>query len=273
MRKFILTNANGNTYSLNSLNSFLENPEGLGFEYDVEYENYNNYFVETSRELKQIEFKGDVHFKTYEEYYNFMLFCQYKPLELAYTAYKTFYMTCNVDRIKKEEIKENNRVTCPIKIVGLTPFYEKITKKNEQTDSEGKTYSYTYPYKYVDTDTGVIELDVLTNLNSGISLTLLGPLINPTWAHYVNGEKILSGKINAEIDENNRLVIDSSTIPYSIQEKDSYNNVVKDRYQNSDFSTKRFIILRDGLNKISCTHEGTNRIQMIVEAHVNYESV
>lgn len=273
MRKFILINSKGERYDLNSGKSFLFEPSGLGYEYKTDSENYNDFFVETSRELKQPKVKGKVSFASYEEYYKFVKFVQFRPLELEYTSYKTFYMTCNVGKLTKAELETASRLNSDIELVGTTPFYQKIIKNNTSIGNVGKTYPYTYPYTYAAADTGTVEFEVDSNMDSGVKMTMLGPLINPSWSYFVNGVKQLAGKINAEIASGNRLVIDTTQSPYSILEVDNKNEVVEDRYGNSDFSTKRFIQLKAGTNVITCTHEGTNTISMIMEAHVNYESV
>ena len=56
------------------------------------------------------------------------------------------------------------------------------------------------------------------------------------------------------------LVIDSTTIPYSIIEYDSADRVVADRYPLCDFSTKRFFMLQVGSNSIAISHDGTNDV-------------
>ena len=103
MRQFVLINSKGEKYSFNEKKSFMAEPSGLGYEFKVEYENYNDYFVEKDRELKQPKIKGKVYFSSYEEYYRFISFIQYRPLELEYTSHKTFYMICNVDKLEKKE--------------------------------------------------------------------------------------------------------------------------------------------------------------------------
>ena len=54
MRQFILYNAIGERYSLNDLKSFMQNPEGLGMERKVNYEQIGEYYVPISEELEQI---------------------------------------------------------------------------------------------------------------------------------------------------------------------------------------------------------------------------
>ncbi len=273
MRRFVLTNSKGEKYDLNAAKSFMADPSGLGYEYKTDYENYNDFFVETSREMKQPKVKGKIHFRSYEEYHNFIRFSQFRPLELEYKSYNTFYMACNVEKLSKAELVECGKLRSDIEIVGITPFYDKIIKSNTSVGTVGKTYPYKYPYTYAAADTGTVEFEVFSNMDSGVKMTMLGPLINPSWSYFVNGEKQLAGKINAEIASENRLVIDTTKSPYSIHEVNNKNEVVLDRYGDSDFTTKRFIQLKAGTNVITCTHEGTNTISMIMEAHVNYESV
>ena len=273
MRRFVLINSKGMRYDLNAGKAFMTNPTGLGYDVKADYENYNDFFVVKSREMKQPKVKGTINFDSYEEYFNFISFCQFIPLELEYTSYKTFYMTCNIDKLEKKELEGVGKLKCPVEIVGVTPFYDKIVKSNTSTGTVGKTYPYTYPYTYAGADTGTVEFDVNSNMDSGVKMTMMGPLTNPSWSYFVNGIKRLSGKINANIASGNRLVIDTTKSPYTIHEVDNKNELVEDRYKNSDFTTKRFIQLQAGTSVITCTHEGTNTISMIVEAHVNYESV
>lgn len=273
MRRFVLINSKGVRYDLNAGKSFLTDPSGLGYESKADYENYNDFFVEKSREMKQPKVKGTINFNSYEEYFEFIAFSQFRPLELEYTAHRTFYMTCNIDRLEKKELSEFGKLKCQVEIVGITPFYDKIVKSNTSTGNIGKSYPYTYPYSYAGADTGTVEFEVNSNMDSGVKMTMMGPLINPSWSYFVNGIKQLSGKVNASIASGNRLIIDTTKSPYIIHEVDNKNEIVADRYENSDFTTKRFIQLKAGTNVITCTHEGTNTISMIMEAHINYESV
>ena len=70
-----------------------------------------------------------------------------------------------------------------------------------------------------------------------------------------------------------KLVIDSTSIPYSIVEKGVGDDVVADRYQMCDFTTERFFNLQHGINRISVTHEGLNTVNMLVEGKISYETV
>ena len=91
--------------------------------------------------------------------------------------------------------------------------------------------------------------------------------------HYVNDVVEISGKVNCTIGASERLVIDTSTSPYTIKKLDTYMQEIEDCYQNSDFSTKRFVTLKNGENKIAFSHEGATDLTAIIEAKLIYESV
>ena len=52
-----------------------------------------------------------------------------------------------------------------------------------------------------------------------------------------------------------------------------WGEVIADRYQACDFTTKRFILLQNGTNRISLSHDGLNSVDMMVEAKISYETV
>ena len=82
-----------------------------------------------------------------------------------------------------------------------------------------------------------------------------------------------TGKVNGVIEDNRKLVIDTTKVPYEIRQYDLVNNLISDMYQQSDFSTKRFIRLGYGRNVISVSQEGTGNLRMGVEAQVEYAAV
>ena len=84
---------------------------------------------------------------------------------------------------------------------------------------------------------------------------------------------VATGKVNGNIEKNNKLVIDTTTIPYTIHQYDMNNNLISDMYQLSDFSTYRFMMLGYGKNVISVTQEGAGVVKLSVEAKIEYAAV
>lgn len=277
MRQFILYNATGNRYNLNDLDFFLENPEGLGFERSTEYRAIGSHYSPYKEGLKQKNIRGTIGFKepdAYKKYFDFCLFLEEAPLRLDYTPDgDTFSIDVNVQVVEKTEL-ELRGLNCGITIRPLGQFYRTISVEGESGESSGgKTYDYTYPYTYADSAPGSVLIESNTKERSACKLVIFGPLINPSWTHYLNGNVECAGAITARIGEGHRLVIDTTRIPYAIEEQDASGNLVADRYGQSDFATKRFIYIGRGVNRITVAHEGSNIPKMIAEARLYYATV
>lgn len=272
IRQFLLINRDGDTYDLNDLNSFLQNPNDLGMEVSTDYERIETEFVEITEILEQKTPKGEIVFAGYEEYCKFARFIEKKPLKLQYTTPAgTYSIDAKVRKLKKTELEEAGLV-CDVEFEAYGTFYRLVSAQNTR-DYSGKVYSYTYPYTYSDFLAGVVEVDVDSVYECPAKLTVFGPCKNPSWTHSVNGEVITRGKMNLEIASGNKLVVDTTQIPWSIREYDADNVFVADRYGDSDFSTERFVRLKAGKNQLVFSNEGIEEIKMIVEAKMLYGAV
>ena len=136
-----------------------------------------------------------------------------------------------------------------------------------------KTYGYIYDYVYGDfvADTVAIDSDSVTA--SPCRISIFGPCTQPTWRHYVDGVQVATGYYNGTIPQNHKLVIDTTSSPYSIQEEDIAGNLIADRYELCDFSTERFFFLEYGQNTISVGHGDVDSIRLMVEGYIFYETV
>lgn len=277
MREFSLINSLGNQISLNSSDTFFGDPSGLGQEHDVDYIQTGNFFVKSEDVLAQKKITGTMIFKGYEEFHAFSKFIQHKPITMSYTSAGTYSMKISIDKLEKGEL-DTLGLECDITIKGLTTWYKVINAEKAGETEEGKKYPFVYPFTYTDTTLGEISVESDSTLDSPCKITILGPCINPSWTHYVNGKMTLTGKMGSaetqcSIPEGNRLVIDATKIPYEIAEYDDKGVFIQDLYQQSDFSTDRFIIARFGTNKITFTHEGSGALKLLAEMRVDYESV
>lgn len=273
IRKFTLKNAIGNIWNLNDMESFLKNPTGLGFEHNVDYQQIGNIFIKLQDNMKQKEPSGQIRFSSYENYRDFCIFIQHKPLVLEYiTPTGSFLMDVSIDKLDKSEL-ETGGLFCDIKFCGLSTFYKIARAENDGSIVAGKIYPYSYNYRYSDYSQGAVDIECDSVLESAVKLTILGPCTNPSWTHYLNGHAESVGKINCVIKDGNRLIVDNTKIPFEIAEYDSTGTFVQNLYQCSDFSTDRFISLGFGSNRISFSHEGENAIALIAEGKIIYESV
>lgn len=274
MREFSLTNAKGRIWSLNETNAFLHDIKGLGQEHKVTYVQVGTDFVKEKDYLSQKTITGKIKFTGYQEYQNFSEFIQHKPLVLTYESNGRYSLNVSIDKLGKTELTTLGLVS-DISIKGLGTYYKTVVKENlrEDNSKDGKIYPSSYPYQYFDVAKGVVIVDSDSVLESPVKINIFGPTKNPSYTHYVNGKVEMTGKVNASIQEGNKLVIDTTTIPYTIAEYTIDNEYVQDLYGKSDFSTERFVLLKNGENKISFVHEISEPITMSVEAYLKYESV
>lgn len=277
MRQFYLENGKGNRYSLMDVEHWLYKPKNLGAKFSSKYEQFDSTFVRTQRIPKPDDIKGTILFignDKYQKYSDFIKFVAVEPLTLIYVSSAEYKCSVDLKEIEKSEIdKDSSILECDLKLKRLSRWYRHIILDNEGGDTNGKTYDYTYDYTYTEyeSQTAVIQSD--TGYDSPTKITIIGPCENPRWQHYVDNVLLETGKVDYSIRDGRRIVIDATTVPYSIKEFDNSGNFTADLYAYSDFTQQRFINLKYGKNRIYVEHDGTNTLKLIVEARLEYETV
>lgn len=274
-RTFKLINNDGETCDLTVRDrNFLYNVKGLGYEKNIEYLRVENVYRPTSKHFDMGEIDGEVYFggqNKVNDYFTFAKFCENEPLKLVYDPGNgKFTREGYISRIEKSD--GENPKSCRVRFQCMTPWYKRIAEYNDGHITDGKVYDYSYNYTYSNTIAGSVRINSDTFLTSPAKLVIYGAVTNPTWSQYVNGKKILDGIVNATIVANHKLVIDTTTNPYSIKEYDMANNLIADRYQQSDFNTERFILIEHGENIINASAGGAY-INLGVEADIQYATV
>ena len=305
MRTFALIDKDGATYNITVKdNAFFYGITGLGFEDETAFQRIKERFSLVSKKLAQCKIVGTVKFwqKGAEaEYFRFAQFCQNGPLKLRYapesgrftkssfshgyvedrtlflpyeyTTFENYYRDGYISRIEWSD-GVGNCLEVVIEFTAETPWYKKVTEYNYGGQStDGKRYDYTYSYRYANSMDNEVTIESDSWQDSPAKVIIMGPVTNPVWKHYLNDVQIASGQINSNIIEGHRLVIDTTTIPYSILELNSKGEVVADLYQSSDFSTERFIRLGHGKNRIIASASDVNKIGIGVEAQLEYATV
>lgn len=278
MRKFYLTNAKGKTIDLQSRSDILlYNQTGLGYVEDADYVRIRNSYSMTSKFIKQHEINCRLVFSGknfYEKYYDFVRFCQDTPLTLRYEIHDTFYLNVRLAEISKTQGVSNLHMFCDVKFMAYGLFYRTLSRHIEPiTPSTDEVYPYVYDDIYPAEIVGSVMLESDSTEDSPTKITIFGEAVNPVWRQYVNGKLVATGYYPGTIVAGHTLVIDSTVIPYSIEEYDSGMNLVADRYALCDFTTERFFYLRKGKNSISVSHDGVNGLALTVEGRVEYASV
>lgn len=272
IRSLILKNRDGETFNLNNLDSFIHKIGGLGSEHRTTYEQIQDSFVEVSDLIRQKKIVGTLFLPTYQKYKEFVDFAVKKPLTLSYTTFDTYYIDVQMDLIDKTE-KETGGLYCKIQLMGLGLFYKTYTDRNIAEENGGKTYDYTYDYTYANNAASTLQFDVESQRQCPCKLIILGPAINPSWTQYLNGEQVATGKVNVTLSASERLIVDTTKIPYSIIKCNHDGTIAENVYQNSDFTTKRFILLNNGQNTIRINHEGADDLNLYLERREVYETV
>lgn len=279
MRRFNLTNALGETWDLQQNNvCFFAEPDGLGWVDNTEYVRAGNNYAALELQWEQRELEGTIFFlnKPYEYYLEFTKFARRVPLTMEYMtgAGMTYKVRCRLSEIEKSEINEYHVLECPVTFKALGPFYKPVAVYNAgEASTVGKTYDYTYDYTYSDNIGESITIMSDAVGDSPCKVTIYGPCTNPVWRHYVNGELYATGSMTGEVASGDVLVIDSTSLPYSVTERDLAGNLIADRYQLCDFGTERFFFLQYGTNVINISHSSTETCALRVEAQISYASV
>jgi hypothetical protein len=274
MRRFKLINAIGAEFDLNCRDSFFQHPDGLGFSRSIQSSRAGYDYIITDDELDQKTPNGEIVFKTYEKYTEFVNFCAHSPLILCYMpASKWFYLDCRITRLEKSE-KVNRKLICPVDFLALGTWYEsKKVFRTQVSEETGKTYPYTYPYTYIETSAGSVVVNNTGKIDSPCLLHILGAVESPSWSLIRGGTTILTGKVNANIAAGNKLVVNSSPKDLEIAEYTADGAFVRDLYQDSDFSTARFLMIPPGESIIAFTHAGGGAVNAIMEVMILAESV
>lgn len=287
VRSFTLVNNNGISYDMQTRQRFIVNPSGLGYEESTNYQNFGAHYTPLDDGLAQgvvsasIVFVGASREEIYSKFFEFAKFSRCAPLVMQYTPiFDTFFRQCRISKLNKTEIS-NGALQIDVQIACITPWYKTKSDYNSGVAGGGKQYAlqenglygYNYDYTYSDNILQSVTIDNDGYEESPCKFIIYGYAVNPAWNHYVNGELFATGKADITVAANHKLVIDTTTIPYTMRELDMANNLIRDCYQLSDFSTERFIRLQPGKNRISLTHSGSNIVQVTVDAQIEFAAV
>ena len=287
VRTFTLVNNNGISYDMQTRQRFIVNPNGLGYEESTNYQNFGAHYTPLDDGLAQgvinasIVFVGVSRSEIYNKFFEFAKFARCNPLTIQYTPiFDTFSRSCRIAKLEKSEIT-NGVLTVNVQLACITPWYKTKNDYNSGVAGGGKQYAlqesglygYNYDYTYSDNILQSVTIDNDGFEESPCKFIIYGYAVNPIWNHYVNGELFATGKADITVAANHKLVIDTTTIPYTMRELDMSNNLIRDCYQLSDFSTERFIRLQPGKNRISLSHSGSNVVSVAIEAQVEFAAV
>ena len=277
MRTFKLINADGITYNVTTKNQiFFYGIDGLGYAHDAKFQRIEDRYAVLSNVIKQGRVKGTIKFwqpGAETAYFDFAQFCQNSPIKMVYNpGHGEFERDGLITQITRSDGKGDS-LEIEIEFSAQTPWYKVVTQFNDGQISGGKVYDYEYDYQYAAAVINTVSVDSDSYQSSPVKLIIYGPASNPSWRYYLNNVLQTSGKINGSVLANHKLIIDTTTIPYSIKQYDMLGNEVSDMYQQSDFSTDRFVRFGKGRNTIAVQADNTNVLNIGVEAQIEYATI
>lgn len=277
MRTFTLIDKDGNRYNITAKNDlFFYGVDGLGFAQASKFQRIEDRYALLENYTSQGKIKGTLKFwqpDAERKYFEFAQFCQNEPIRMLYNpGHGEYYRNGIITKVDRAD-GVGNTLSISIEFTAQTPWYKIVSQYNDGGISGGKVYNYTYDYEYSSAVVNTVSIDSDSYQSSPIKLVIFGPATNPSWRHYLNNVLQSSGRISGVVLPNHKLVIDTTTIPYSIKQFDMLGNEISDMYQQSDFSTERFVRFGKGRNTVSVQADNTNKLNVGVEAQIEYATI
>lgn len=277
MRTFRLYDNDGNRYNVTSKDHlFFYKIDGLGFTQEAEFQRIEDRYALLNNHIAQNKITGIIRFwqpQAEVQYFNFAQFCQNQPIMMDYNNnYGTYSRRGLITKIERSD-GNGNPLEIKIEFTAETPWFKTVSEYNEGTIVGGKVYDYNYDYTYSDSVVNTVSIDSDSYQSSPVRLVIFGEAVNPTWRHYLNNVLVSTGKVNGTVLANHRLIIDTTTIPYGIKQVDALGNLISDMYQQSDFSTSRFVRFGHGRNTVTFGADNTNVLNVGVEAEIEYATI
>jgi hypothetical protein len=286
MRRFWLMNGNNEKIEMTGENILFNEASGLGYTSSEEYRRVGHRYIRYSQYYEQGSVTGSLIFYSedpYKQYFDFIQSTSIGGLSLYYQPIEDseyiFSRPVHLSSIDKGELDNSyGYLSTSITFSARTPWARSysITSPKADTskgwiwaDSDQGVFPVTFGY----TQAMNVSLYSKGTLESPCCLTIFGPITNPKWTHYSGSTIISTGKVTCSIKSDEKLVIDNRDDELKIQIKNLYDTVLSDVYQNSDFTTDRFITLKPGNNTIAVSGDSTESVELMLDAEVWYASV
>lgn len=231
MRKFWLENTNGKKWDLTPANpyhsksSFFADPQGLGIKTKItSYEVANTCFIEEV-ETESQTITGDLYFKDYEHFTQFVEFVGNintdKTMKLYYSTNghsfdnpleSEWYKQVLITELKKGEIDyKTGFLKVSVKFACLSRWRkDKRIVLELSRYGEPLVYPYYYPYYYGGSNNLAVDIDNEGNLPTSCVIRVDGVTGTPFVRIVQDGEVIDQAKYNLIINDGCYLIIDSS---------------------------------------------------------------
>ena len=247
-RKFYLVNESGSTFHFDyKHNCIIEDLDGLGFDFDIEYQEFDSNFVETKRKIPQknvsmtlIFFDGYAGFTRWRDFVS-----NSKELRLFYALDSgTKYCYINVSSSSKTQM-ESGALRTSVKFDCLSLWLVNKSYSIRVVDEgDGKKYPYSYAYRYSINFSGTITVKNESSRTIPLLIRMTGNLFKPR-IEVRQGEKVFYN-LRLLIDERFEPTIEINSDPTNQYIKKIKDDYVEDYYIYQDFSYDNFLFLPPG---------------------------
>ena len=201
MRQFYFVNNDGQRYQLQNgtTKTFLWEPGGLGFEYDIDYKESDGFFFNMNTAVAQVAKTGTLVFHGTDPYSDYKALMDYLAkstgLRLAYAPKNNwYYVDIDVESVDKTEIELDGTLQCSIVMMPKTPFYlpyELNIDLSGDVSTDLKKYDYEYDYRYGNSSVGgEVEFSFDAQMDSGLEIIINGSVSAPVVEFFADGEQI-----------------------------------------------------------------------------------
>ena len=225
VRKFRLVNEKGQDFSLMDLYNycFLSNPDGLGYNYETEYQKLMDTFIENIRKLAQGQISGTVNFINYDNYRNFIDFIENSEnLRLSYivpyqNGEKEYFKDIKIQSISKTQKQTNGILSETVIFDCLSLWYEEniITYTVKPLENEIR-WDFKWDSKFSDYDSRNLQYINKGHVEAPIYVEIDGQVVNPKLELYVEGELYQSVEITTTFAQYEKLIYDSRENQFAI---------------------------------------------------------
>lgn len=276
VRKFKLINSEGAEWDLMRKDGFLYAPEGLGINQENEYMRIGSTYELVQRLSAQKTFNFTMVFSGYDVYREFSSFIIYAPLKLAYMPLNEWaYADGEITVLGKSEINhESRRLECDAVFTATSLWYIPRAARRTSADVESpKRYNYTYDYTYADAINGYIAVVNDSNEDAPATISIMGPVVNPSWYVSVNNEVVASGSVTATVPDGDKIVINSKDGYLEIAEYTLENVLVRNLYQFTDFSRETFVLFPPGNSVLFISGSSEDPIEAWVQIEEVHDTI
>lgn len=253
IRKFYLVNENESTFMLTGYGrnkTDIESLDNLGFEFDIEYHEFDARFVEIKRTIPQKTISMTLVF--YEGYDGFTKWREFvtksKTLRLFYSLKDTKYCYVNVKSSSKTQLEAGIlRSNVELECLSLWLVNKSAVINVTRTD-DGKIYPYTYPYTYAISFNGTVEVENLSSRSVPIKLTIEGNVYNPRVIIRQQEKEVATFRLLTDERENPTIVVNADPTDQYIVKFVDGDEI--DIYSLQDFSKENFLFLPPGRSEI-----------------------